>query len=178
MQNTISKFFKRQVPSDQDKVQSLRLSDNVVDLCGDDDTSPQKLKITPNRRFLSTLETFGSNIDVVEADVARHTKFAMAVSASFDEVNAPEQNKICSTGMQKVKYTPLEMQVVSLRAAHPDTLLMAECGYRMRFFGDDATVAAKVLSIFAHRDHNFMVASIPTFRTYVHCKQGYKVHYY
>ena len=49
----------------------------------------------------------------------------------------------------------------------------------MRFFGDDATTAARILSIHAHLDHNFIVASVPTFRTFVHCKRlveaGFKV---
>ena len=41
----------------------------------------------------------------------------------------------------------------------------------MRFFGDDAVVAARVLHIFAHKDHNFMVASIPTHRSVHHCRR-------
>lgn len=36
------------------------------------------------------------------------------------------------------------LQVLSLKRAHPDLLLMVECGYRFRFFGEDALEAAKV----------------------------------
>ena len=79
----------------------------------------------------------------------------------------------------KVNYTPLEKQVVSIRQQYPDCLLMVECGYRMRFFGADAIAAAKVLSIYAHQDHNFMVASVPTHRAFIHCQRlltaGHKV---
>lgn len=84
-----------------------------------------------------------------------------------------------STSTAKVTYTPLEKQVVAIRQQYPDCLLMVECGYRMRFFGADALVAAKVLSIYARQDHSFMVASIPTHRTFIHCQRlltaGHKV---
>lgn len=44
----------------------------------------------------------------------------------------------------RVKLTPMEQQVVDLKAKHPGVLLLVECGYRYRFFGEDALVAAKV----------------------------------
>ncbi|CAN6487340.1 unnamed protein product [Victoria cruziana] len=52
-------------------------------------------------------------------------------------------------------------------------------GQRYRFFGEDAEVAARILGIIAHRDHNLLTASIPTFRFNVHVRRlvnsGYKV---
>lgn len=120
----------------------------------------------------------------------------------------------------RVKLTPMEQQVVDLKAKHPGVLLLVECGYRYRFFGEDALAAAKVritplwiqsanvstfsggsrqksalscarapyttaflllqvLRIYAHMDHNFQVASVPTFRLAVHLRRlvdaGYKV---
>ncbi|GMY07192.1 DNA mismatch repair protein MSH3 isoform X1, partial [Fagus crenata] len=79
----------------------------------------------------------------------------------------------------KTKYTPLEQQVVDLKNKYPDVLLMVEVGYKYRFFGEDAEIAARVLGIYAHRDHNFMTASVPTFRLNVHVRRlvsaGYKV---
>lgn len=56
----------------------------------------------------------------------------------------------CSRGKGKgattgrVKLTPMEQQVVDLKAKHPGVLLLVECGYRYRFFGEDALAAAKV----------------------------------
>lgn len=44
----------------------------------------------------------------------------------------------------RVKLTPMEQQVVDLKAKHPGVLLLVECGYRYRFFGEDALAAAKV----------------------------------
>lgn len=68
---------------------------------------------------------------------------------------------------------------MDLKKRYPDVLLMVEVGYRYRFFGQDAEIAARVLGIYAHLDHNFMTASIPTFRLNVHVRRlvsaGYKV---
>uniref|UniRef100_A0A166A0D6 DNA mismatch repair protein MSH3 n=1 Tax=Daucus carota subsp. sativus TaxID=79200 RepID=A0A166A0D6_DAUCS len=78
-----------------------------------------------------------------------------------------------------VKYTPLEQQVVELKRKYPDVLLMIEVGYKFRFFGQDAENAARVLGIYAHMDHNFLTASVPTFRLNVYVRRlvgaGYKV---
>ncbi|CAN8230545.1 unnamed protein product [Cochlearia groenlandica] len=77
------------------------------------------------------------------------------------------------------KHTPLEQQVVDLKRKHPDVVLMVEVGYRYRFFGEDAEIAARVLGVYAHLDHSFMTASIPTFRLSFHLRRlvnaGYKV---
>lgn len=68
---------------------------------------------------------------------------------------------------------------MELKSKYPDVLLMVEVGYKYRFFGEDAEVAARTLGIYAHMDHNFMTASIPTFRLHVHVRRlvsaGYKV---
>lgn len=37
-------------------------------------------------------------------------------------------------------YTPLEQQVMELKQQHKDALLAVECGYKYRFFGEDAEV--------------------------------------
>lgn len=69
--------------------------------------------------------------------------------------------------------------MVELKGKYPDVLLMIEVGYKYRFFGQDAENAARVLGIYAHMDHNFLTASIPTFRLNVHVRRlvsaGYKV---
>ncbi|KAK3098520.1 hypothetical protein FSP39_020282 [Pinctada imbricata] len=79
----------------------------------------------------------------------------------------------------KTKYTPLEQQYVEIKGKHPSAVLLIECGYKYRFFGEDAEIAAKVLKIFCHLDHNFQTASIPVHRLFVHVRRlvaaGYKV---
>lgn len=45
------------------------------------------------------------------------------------------------------KLTPMERQVIDIKKKHTDTILIVEVGYKFRFFGEDARVAAKELSI-------------------------------
>ena len=126
---------------------------------------------------------------VVNAD--RSDRFSKALQGTFGdadgEASAASGATTASTGTKKdidttksssskgkagdVAYTPLEKQVLALRSLHPNCLLMVECGYRIRFFGDDALLAAQVLSIYAHKDHSFQVASVPTHRFLVHARR-------
>lgn len=96
---------------------------------------------------------------------------------------ATEKKTSSKPGLMKalpgLKLTPLEQQVVAIKNKHLDTVLFVECGYKYRFFGHDAEIAAKELNIVAHLDHSFMTASIPTHRLHVHVRRlvakGYKV---
>lgn len=90
------------------------------------------------------------------------------------------------------KLTPMEKQVIDIKKKHMDTLLVVEVGYKFRFFGEDARIAAKELQIMcipgkmrfdehpseAHLD-KFAGASFPTHRLHVHVKRlvsaGHKV---
>ncbi|XP_022110672.1 DNA mismatch repair protein Msh3-like [Acanthaster planci] len=81
--------------------------------------------------------------------------------------------------MRGVKYTPLELQFMEIKRQHPDAVLFVECGYKYKLFGLDAEIAARELNIFCHPDHNFMIASIPVHRLFVHTRRlvakGHKV---
>ncbi|KAG6007413.1 Mismatch repair protein msh3 [Claviceps maximensis] len=95
-------------------------------------------------------------------------------------------------GTKSGKLTPMEMQVLDIKRKHMDTILIVEVGYKFRFFGEDARIAAKELSIVcipgklrydehpseAHLDR-FASASIPVHRLPVHAKRlvaaGHKV---
>ena len=44
----------------------------------------------------------------------------------------------------KSKYTPLEQQFMAIKEEHPDAVLLVECGYKYRFFGDDAEVRCTI----------------------------------
>jgi DNA mismatch repair protein MSH3 len=78
-----------------------------------------------------------------------------------------------------IKYTPLEKQILAIRAKHPGVLLAVECGYKFRFYGEDAQVASSLLSIMKFTDHNFECASVPTQRLMLHLRRlveaGHKV---
>ena len=106
---------------------------------------------------------------------------AAHAATSFASIDLTSDTALTSTASSKtkVKYTPLELQVLDSKRKHPDLLLLFEVGYKYRFFGRDAEVAAKHLSIIAHPSHNFLTASIPTFRLLVHVRTlveaGWKV---
>ncbi|XP_069137452.1 DNA mismatch repair protein Msh3-like [Argopecten irradians] len=99
--------------------------------------------------------------------------------SSISNFTHTKSNKSPASVSKKVKYTPLEQQFVDIKEKYPHAVLCVECGYKYRFFGEDAEIAAEVLKIFCHLDHNFMTASIPTHRLFVHVRRlvaaGYKV---
>ena len=90
------------------------------------------------------------------------------------------------------KLTPMEKQYLEIKRAHLDTVIIYEVGYKFKFFGEDARIAAKELSIvcipgkFRYDEHvseahldRFASASIPVHRLHVHVKRlvaaGHKV---
>lgn len=90
------------------------------------------------------------------------------------------------------KLTPMVKQFLDIKRQHMDTILIVEVGYKFKFFGEDARIVAKELSIVcipgkyrydehaseAHLD-NFASASFPVHRLHVHVKRlvnaGHKV---
>ncbi|CAJ2501242.1 Uu.00g040950.m01.CDS01 [Anthostomella pinea] len=109
-----------------------------------------------------------------------------------DEEEPEPPAKTKKKGAKTGKLTPMEIQVLDIKRKHMDTLLIVEVGYKFKFFGEDARVAAKELSIVcipgkyrfdehpseAHLDR-FASASIPVHRLPVHAKRlvaaGHKV---
>ncbi|CCU74885.1 DNA mismatch repair protein Msh3/DNA mismatch repair protein msh3 [Blumeria hordei DH14] len=98
-----------------------------------------------------------------------------------------------SKGKKKTgKLTPLEIQFLEIKKDHMDTILIVEVGYKFKFFGEDARLAARELSIVcipgklrfdehpseSHFDR-FASASIPVHRISIHAKRlvqaGYKI---
>ena len=62
-----------------------------------------------------------------------------------DEPPAPAKSK--KKGAKSGKLTPMEIQFLDIKRKHMDTILIVEVGYKFRFFGEDARIAAKELSI-------------------------------
>ncbi|CAM1506567.1 Fc.00g062080.m01.CDS01 [Cosmosporella sp. VM-42] len=109
-----------------------------------------------------------------------------------DEDDTPVLAKSKKKGAKTGKLTPMEMQFLDIKRKHLDTILIMEVGYKFRFLGEDARIAAKELSIVcipgkmrydehpseAHLDR-FASASIPVHRLPVHAKRlvaaGHKV---
>lgn len=64
-----------------------------------------------------------------------------------DEEEAHPKGKPRKKGAKTGKLTPMEIQFLDIKRQHPDTVLIMEVGYKFRFFGEDARIAAKELSI-------------------------------
>lgn len=87
------------------------------------------------------------------------------------DVDAKDDAGKARSGRGGSKFTPLEEQYKAVKEQHPDTLLFVECGYKYRFFGEDAEIASKVLRIYCHMDRNFLTASVPTHRLPYHVER-------
>lgn len=61
-----------------------------------------------------------------------------------EEETAPKARK---KGAKTGKLTPMEIQFLDIKRKHMDTVLIVEVGYKFKFFGEDARIAAKELSI-------------------------------
>ncbi|KAG0216738.1 Mismatch repair protein msh3 [Mortierella sp. NVP41] len=94
-------------------------------------------------------------------------------------VSAPPPKTTTGARSKKSIYTPLEQQYLDIKGQYPDALLCIEVGYKYRFFGNDAEIASKELSIAHFMDKNFYTASIPIHRLDVHVRRlvhaGHKV---
>lgn len=86
------------------------------------------------------------------------------------------------------KLTPLEKQYLELKSSNHDKLLAVQVGYKFKFFGEDAQIAAKILNIMLIpgnikfsdlQNGNFAYCSIPDNRLHIHLQRllnhGYKV---
>ncbi|XP_066887334.1 DNA mismatch repair protein Msh3 isoform X3 [Kogia breviceps] len=97
--------------------------------------------------------------------------------SSYENLQKTSDSKPSNKRTKNI-YTPLELQYLEMKQQQKDAILCVECGYKYRFFGEDAEIAARELNIYCHLDHNFMTASIPTHRLFVHVRRlvakGYK----
>ena len=93
----------------------------------------------------SHLEDLDKSFESFEPQPKKRALLGSAVSHRFDR-RLDDRLLLNSSLAQSVKpiYTPLEQQVVSFKLNHSDCLLMVQCGYKFRFFGDDAINASKV----------------------------------
>lgn len=196
MQASISKYFR---PSSSSKVNenkgatSIAIQDSSskkrvreeISLIDDDDNDVIEPIASKVRTESSLKDRFKTILTQSESTLKTRLSFQQTILHneykpwSYEEMEEEEEaddsevkdGERVEVSIKKTNFTPLELQVVTIRKQFPDCLLMVECGYRMRFFGDDALKAAKALGIYAHKDHNFMVASIPTYRCTYHCQR-------
>ena len=88
--------------------------------------------------------------------VGRRNRLAIEDTAALDEEDVegadgeddtPPPTKTKKKGAKTGKLTPLELQFLDIKRKHMDTILIVEVGYKFKFYGEDARIAARELSI-------------------------------
>ncbi len=144
---------------------------------------PDSIAEIKRRRWQEVEETASNYVDLEEDEASEE-----AMSAKL-----PAKSKRGVAGKKGgSKLTPMEKQYLDIKRNHLDTILVVEVGYKFKFFGEDARIAAKELGIvcipgkFRYDEHpseahldRFATASIPVHRLHVHVKRlvdaGHKV---
>ncbi len=166
----------------------------------EDDEETKRLKQRLHEKFVKKLGRPDSIVDikrrnwVISEETAEDQNDAEEDEDAEDATPKPaSRGKKGATAKKSAsKLTPMEKQFLDIKLKHLDTLMVMEVGYKFKFLGEDARVAAKELSIVcipgkfrfdehpseAHLDR-FASASIPTHRLHVHVKRlvgaGHKV---
>lgn len=81
----------------------------------------------------------------IEDEAAAQDEDGEGEEADEDDIARPKATK--KKGAKTGKLTPMEIQFLDIKRKHLDTVLIVEVGYKFRFFGEDARIAAKELSI-------------------------------
>ena len=165
------------------------------------DRESRALKEQLHRKFVKKLGRPDSITDLKRRNWQVSEESTEAQFEGDDAEEDPEErrSKIATDGRKGMtgkkvasKLTPMEKQFLDIKHKHLDTILIVEVGYKYKFFGEDARIAAKELGIVcipgkmrydehhseAHLDR-FAFASIPVHRLHVHVKRlvsaGHKV---
>ena len=167
--------------------------ENQVD---DEETRQQKEKL--HQRFLKKLGRPDSIAEIRRRNgyINEETPPGEVDDEDADDAELGETQKPTTNGRggrkKASKLTPMEEQYLAIKRKHLDAIIIMEVGYKFKFFGEDARVAAKELSIvcipgkFRYDEHiseahldRFASASIPVHRLHVHIKRligaGHKV---
>jgi len=154
----------------------------------DEETKRRKEKL--HQRFVKKLGRPDSIAEIrrrsglLEGEIAQDE----GVAEDGEEEDSPRpvvKGKAAAGGRKRFgKLTPMEEQYLEIKRKHLDTIIIMEVGYKFKFFGEDARVAAKELSIvcipgkFRYDEHiseahldRFASASIPVHRLHVHVKR-------
>ncbi|PNS17694.1 hypothetical protein CAC42_3089 [Sphaceloma murrayae] len=173
------------------------LDQDEVMLEHDDDEQVRRQKERLHEKFVKKL----GRPDSI-AEIKRRNHFITEETGELDaeegldeeeqEATKSARSKKSATKKGAAKLTPMEKQILDIKRKNMDTLLVVEVGYKYRFFGEDARIAARELQIvcipgkFRYDEHaseahldRFASASFPTHRLHVHVKRlvqaGHKV---
>ncbi|KAL4934048.1 mismatch repair protein MSH3 [Aspergillus undulatus] len=168
-------------------------ADGATELDNEEAEERQKERKKLHEKFIRRLGGPDCMVGINRKSMGEAIPMEEAEGEEDDETPQPVQPKGRAAGKKGgSKLTPMEKQIIEIKKKHMDTILLVEVGYKFRFFGEDARVAAKELSIvcipgkFRYDEHpseahidRFASASIPVQRLHVHVKRlvtvGHKV---
>ncbi|KAK3300835.1 DNA mismatch repair protein MSH3 [Chaetomium fimeti] len=175
-----------------------RPASDLSALSGDEDAASKRKKEELHRKFVKKLGHPDSLLSLRRRELLGQSENTGVdgegeeEGGDAEEDETPPPTKTKKKGAKTGKLTPMEVQFLDIKRKHMDTVLVVEVGYKFRFFGEDARIAAKELSIvcipgkFRYDEHpseahidRFASASIPVHRLSVHVKRlvaaGHKV---
>lgn len=188
-------------PSKQTSKYAFSSSPNQDAENDEDDEETRRKKGKLRERFVKKLGRPDSMADIRRRNGLISEETAEGQEGDVDGEDAEEETtpqpaakgKKGAAGKKRSnKLTPMEEQYLGIKRKHLDTVIIMEVGYKFKFFGEDARIAAKELSIvcipgkFRYDEHpseahldRFASASIPVHRLHVHVKRligaGHKV---
>ena len=147
---------------------------------------PDSMSEIKRRNWQTTEDTVDSQMNPEDGEDAEE------IEEQQPEKPMTKSKKGAAAKKGGTKLTPMEKQYLDIKRKHLDTIIIYEVGYKFKFFGQDASIAAKELSIVCipgklrYDEHiseahlnRFASASVPVPRLPVHVKRlvnaGHKV---
>lgn len=119
----------------------------------DEDAASQRRKEELHRKFVKKLGHPDSMAMIkrrnfqIDDETAALDEDGEDGDEAAEEEAAPRAKSSKKKGAKTGKLTPMEIQFLDIKRKHMDTILIVEVGYKFKFFGEDARIAAKELSI-------------------------------
>jgi DNA mismatch repair protein MSH3 len=124
----------KNIQDEAEKIRRDKLHEKFVKKLG----NPDSIAEIKKRNGYIEDETGGAEGGEEDGDEDQEEEVAAAVKKGKSSIAAKKSRS---------KLTPMEKQVLEIKRSHMDTVLVVEVGYKFRFFGEDARIAAKELSI-------------------------------
>lgn len=119
----------------------------------DEDAASRRRKVELHKKFVKKLGHPDSMAMIkrrnfqIDDDTAALDEDGEGGDDAEEEEAARPAKATKKKGAKTGKLTPMEIQFLDIKRKHLDTVLIVEVGYKFRFFGEDARIAAKELSI-------------------------------
>lgn len=115
----------------------------------EEDEEAKARKAQVHKRFVKKLGHPDSIAQIKRRnwEISEETEALAQEDGDGEDEEPPPATKAKKKGAKTGKLTPLEKQILDIKRKHMDTLLIVEVGYKFKFYGEDARIAAKELSI-------------------------------